>query len=816
MLKFTAIIFYMRIFLTALCALITAALCYILNTTTLLPAPLGKLLAPQEGIWQNAVPVNYDYSMQLPATGLKGKVEIYLDERLVPHVYAENNEDLFFAQGFLHARFRLWQMELQAMAASGRASELVGKKALDHDREFRRLGMVYAAERAVEEIEKDTFSKSVCDAYTAGVNTYISSLTQSTLPLEYKLMGYYPEKWSNLKTALFLKYMSYDLSAREQDFERTNTRAFFGAEKYQLLFPDSLSPVDPIIPGGWTATPELNIIQRVNYDTISFNQADFPMSEKPDQDNGSNNWVIGGGRTQSGSPILANDPHLGLNLPSLWFEMHLQSPDFNVYGVSFPGAPSIPIGFNDKIAWGVTNGGRDVRDYFNITFNDDSRGKYLFNGEWKDTKFRIEEIKIKGSETIYDTVAYTELGPVMYENRFGGKTVGEQYYAVRWTAHEPSNELLCFINLNRATDYNDYLHALSYMKTPGQNFAFASKTGDIAMRTRGYWPAKWKHQGDFIMPGNDSTFLWQGFIPDSETPMQFNPERGFVSSANQPPADISYPYYLGTDYPTSRGIIINKMLEADSAFTLDKVKAMQTDNYNIFAEQAMPLFKQYINTTALNKNAIRYFDILEKWNLRNDAESEGATVFELAWNDLYNAIYNDDYAKAPKQSAKPAQTTLLQFLLKDSAYLFIDDINTPEIETLSLLMTKSYNRAADEMKTVERNGRLAWAKYKDTHIMHLTKLDAFSRLHLPIGGGRYEINATKENHGPSWRMIVQMSDSIEAYGVYPGGQDGNPGSPFYDNFINSWVKGEYYPLELVKKTSFQKKKHIGKILLNPR
>lgn len=805
----------MRIFSTVLCALITAALCYLLNTIAVLPVPLGKLLSPQGGIWQNAVPRNFDFSMELPAKGLKGEVEIFLDERLVPHVYADNDEDLFFAQGFLHARFRLWQMDLQTMAAAGRASELVGKKALDHDREFRRLGMVYAAENALNEINNDPYSKSICDAYTAGVNAYISSLSQSTLPLEYKLMGYYPENWSNFKTALFLKYMSYDLAAHEQDFEKTNTRAFFGAEKFHLLFPDTISPVDPIIPDKWTAPAELNIIPRVNYDTIAFDRVQTITSDKPDRDNGSNNWVISGHRTQDGAPILANDPHLGLNLPSLWFEMHLQSPSFNVYGVSFPGAPSIPIGFNNNIAWGVTNGGRDVRDYFEVTFNDDSRTQYLFDGKWEQTHFRIEEIKIKGGSSVYDTVAYTNLGPVMYENRFGGKASIGKSFAVRWTAHDPSNELLCFINLNKANNYKDYLQALSYMKAPGQNFAFASKTGDIAMRTQGQWPAKWNHQGDFIMPGEDSTFLWQGYIPDSETPMQYNPQRGFVSSANQPPADISYPYYLGTDYPTSRGLIINRMLAADSTFTIEKVKKMQTNNYNVFAEGAMPILMSNISKEALGENAQHYFKILGEWDLYNNNESVGATVFELAWNELYNAVYDDDYANAPKLAAKPAYTTLLQFLVKDSAYVFIDDINTPEIESLSVLATRSFKKAAEEMKRVEQNGRLPWGKYKDTHIMHLTKLEPFSRLHLPIGGGKYEINATKENHGPSWRMIVQMSSNIKAFGVYPGGQDGNPGSRFYDNFINTWVEGEYFPLELVEKTSFKKKKTVGKIILKP-
>lgn len=780
-----------------------------------MPAPLGKLLSPQHGIWQNAEPDKEDFTADIPAAGLQGKVEIFLDDRLVPHVFAENENDAYFAQGFLHAKFRLWQMELQALAAAGRATEVVGQAALNHDREFRRLGMVYAAEKALAEIEKNESTKAECDAYTAGVNAYISSLTESELPIEYKLIGYYPEKWTNLKTALFLKYMSYDLAAREQDFELTNTRSYFGAEKFKLLFPAVQDSLDPIIPGKLVDTPGIRLRQPVNYDTITFENLVVDSSFKPDRDNGSNNWAISGKRSASGAPMLANDPHLGLNLPSLWFEMHLSAPGLNVYGVTFPGAPSVPIGFNDSIAWGVTNGGRDVRDYYEITFKDDSRKEYLFNNEWLPTEFRVEKFKVKDGVDVFDTVAYTIHGPVMYEGRFGNRGSGLHFYAVRWTAHDPSNELLTFNKLNKASNYADYREAIKEMKTPGQNFVFASKSGDIAMRTQGRWPAKWKGQGDFVMPGSDSSYLWQGFIPDKETPSQLNPARGFVSSANQNPADSTYPYYLGTDYPLPRGMLINRMLASDSSMTVEEMMAMQTDNYNLFAEMALPVIFRNISSQQSNLEISAYLDMLRNWDRRNDANSKGATVFEILWDELYKAVYADEYRDAPKASAMPYQTTLLQFLLKDSSYVFIDDVSTPESETLPVIVSHALDSAFVRIRAVENSGNLEWGRYKDTKIMHLAKLEPFSRMHIITGGGRFMINATKQDHGPSWRMIVNLTAETEAWGVYPGGQSGNPGSRFYDNFIDQWAEGKYYRLWMMKKTESGAKNIIGKITLTP-
>ena len=814
----------MRIVPFLIAAAITTALVITLNNRLTIggkEAPaFGSFFSPQHGFWQNAEAVSENFTTNLAFPQLGGKVDVYLDDRLVPHIFAEQENDAYFVQGYLHAKFRLWQMELQTFAAGGRASEILGEKGLEHDREFRRLGMVYAAEIALQQVDNDPVIKGVYDAYTAGVNSYIENLTESSLPLEYKLIGYKPEKWSNLKTSLFLKYMCYDLAGHDDDFEMTNAKSYFSADDFAKLFPAIQDSLDPIIPKGTTLiTQKVFPVAPLNADSVYANNHDLVVSEilKPDRDNGSNNWAVSGSKTKSGAPILCNDPHLGLNLPSLWYEVQISTPAFNAYGVSFPGAPGVIIGYNDSCAFGFTNGGRDVRDYFEINFKDDSRQEYSFNGQWMKTKFRIDTIKIKNKTNFIDSVAYVQLGndwcPVMYDKSFsGGRKTNDKYYAVRWKAHDASNELKIFNMLNHAKNYADYSAAVTNLHTPGQNCVFACKSGDIALRTQGEWPAKWKGQGDFVMPGFDSSYLWQGIIPQDEVPYQYNPERGFVSSANQKPVDDNtYPYYLGRDYPPYRGYTINKRLNAMTGITPQDMMALQTDNYDAGAAMAKPFVVANIKENDLNATEKKYFDILKNWNCNNDADSKGASVFDAFWNKFEAAVFDDEYAKAPKVIMRPFFSTLVEEILKDSAYKFLDDVTTTALETLADDVTAAFIKAVPGLQKLEAAGKLDWGKNKATRVNHLAKLASFSRLNLPIGGGARAINAAKAEHGPSWRMVISLTAKTEAYGVYPGGQSGNPGSKYYDNFVDQWAAGKYYSLWMMTKQEVGDKRIVAKM-----
>lgn len=777
---------------------------------------LGNFLSPQRGFWQNAESTDMDFTADFKTPLLQNQVDVYLDDRLVPHVFAQNEHDIYFVQGYLHAKFRLWQMEFQTHAAAGRLAELIGPKKgeysiLDNDRYFRRLGMGWAAENSLKAIESNPDSKSVCDAYTQGVNYYIENLQPEDYPVEYKLLDYAPEKWTNLKTAYFLKYMSYDLAGYEEDFENTNAKTFLPKDVFEKMYPYGQDSLDPIIPRGTVfEKPALQLKIPASADSAYFNYYDSTsiQQNKPDPANGSNNWAVAGNKTNSGRPILCGDPHLGLNLPSLWFEMQLHTPQWNVYGASFPGAPAIPIGFNDSIAWTETNAMRDVRDYYAIRFKDASQKEYWFNGEWKTTDWRVDTIQVRDAIAYVDSIPMTVFGPVMYEKRFGDKLKDNKAYAVRWKAHDASNEGWTFIKLVRAKNYNDYVDAIKTFECPGQNFAFASKNGDIAMWNQGAFPAKWYRQGDFIMPGEDSSYMWQGNIPMNENPHMINPARGYVSSANQLPVDVkSYPYYLGGNYSLYRGIIINKKLAMMNNITPKDMQELQTDNYNIFAATALPLLSRNINPNDLNIKEKNYINFLNQWNYKADPQERQQTIFNTWWQEFEDTVWKDELAnKTNLPFIFPRESTLLEALMKDTTFSFIDNKATPQKETLKEMVQLSFKKTVQELNTMKDTynssytinrgdtDNLTWGKVKNSEVDHLMKLAPFSRLHLNVGGGANIINATKKNHGPSWRMIVHLTDKTEAYGVYPGGQSGNPGSRFYDNFIDTWAQGKYYAL----------------------
>ncbi len=813
----------MRIIPLIISTLVTTGLIVILNKQ--LPVGgnktprLGYFLSPQIGFWQNAESVNTNYNNNIKLTGLESKVDVYIDDRLVPHIYADHENDAYYVQGYLHAKFRLWQMEFQTHLAGGRVSEIFGKERLYVDRFFRRLGMVYGAENTQEYVEKNNPEmKTSIEAYAKGVNAYISSLKPEQIPFEYKLLDYQPEAWTARKTYLFQMFMSYDLSGRgaATDLQMTNAKNYFGYKDFNQLFTNIKDSLDPIIPKGTVfVKPSINPTTPKDIDSVYLNNIGGTSSVTapfiPNKNNGSNNWAVAGTKTKSGRPILSNDPHLGLNMPSLWYELQITTPTHSTYGASFPGSPAIIIGFNDSIAWGVTNAGRDVLDYYDMKFKDSTKQEYWFNGDWKKSTTRKEIIKIKDSADQVEDIAMTVFGPVMYDNVYKNNNTAGKYLALRWTAHEASKGLLPFYLLNRAHNYDEYLAAISNWYNTGQNFVFASKTGDIAIKQQAAFVARWNRQGDFVMPGTDSSYAWQGMIPIEENPIIKNPVRGFVSSANQESTDVSYPYYLGagSNFPIYRGIIINRKLTAMNGITPEDMQLLQMNNYNVFAEMARPVLLKYLNATSLNEEEKKYVGILSDWNLNSDYNEIGATVFNAIWDSTESAMYKDEFAAAKLAIGWPDDPTMLEALLKDSLYAFADNINTiNNQETINDVVLEGLKKAVTKLAALEKDKKLAWGKYKDTRVLHWLKIPALSRLHLPIGGGRHIINATTEEHGPSWRMIVHLTDEVEAYCVYPGGQNGNPGSKFYDTFIDSWANGKYYRILFLKRDLAAKHKQV--------
>lgn len=771
----------MRKLIAILPLVFTSLLVYFLTKPMGSVPALGKLLDPVTGCWASAESVNKNFNDKLKLDGLKEGVTVSFDERLVPHIQAGNDYDLYYTQGYLHAYFRLWQMDLQTRAAAGRVSEVLGDKALKFDRTQRRKGMVYGAEQSLKAMEADPRSKQMLDAYTAGINAYINTLSFKTYPLEYKLAGFEPEAWTNLKSALLLKYMADDLTGYTEDIALTMLRDVLSPEEFAALYPERLNGVNPVIPRDTIAPIPSLKIPAAPSDSIAWAHLTATDFEVTEEGKGSNNWAVSGSRTKSGKPILCNDPHLGLNLPSLWYEIQMTAPGVNVYGVSLPGSPGVIIGFNDNISWGFTNNYRDVKDYYVIKQATDNT--YMFAGKETVYTTRLETIRIKGKQPFVDKVKYTVHGPVIYDEQFHGPGGLKKQIALTWMAHKPSNEVLSLYLLNRSNSYEDYTKAIHNFLCPAQNMIYADRSGNIALWGQGQFINKWQGQGRYVMNGADSATLWGQQIPVAENPHTFNPAQGYIASANQTVTDTTYPYWYNGYFYEFRSWRINSVLRNTKAATVDDMFALQNDVYSVLAANVLPVMLTHITPSAVTDKEREYLNMLGDWDYRLTAESKAATIFQVWWMNLYNTLWEKRFAKIPDQ-LKPSPERTMQLLKENSPYL----------GNIDNAVVYSLRNSVDSLTKLKKAKRLEWYHAKNTSVRHLTKLAPFSFPDLKIGGWGNTVNAAKGDHGPSWRMVVQMGDNIEAYGVYPGGQSGNVGSKYYATFLDKWVKGEYYKL----------------------
>lgn len=813
----------MRRLSAILVPLLTIALIWLLDHPLgSLPA-IGRLLDPVNGALAAAEPVDNDFNLDARIKGLKAPVAVWLEDRLVPHVKAQNDHDLYFTQGYIHARFRLWQMDMQTRAAAGWISAITGPKAIRYDRGQRRKGMVYAAEQSVQAMEADPQTKLVLDAYRDGINAYISSLSFRDLPLEYKLMGFRPEPWTNLRTSLMLKYMADYLTGKTDDISYTLLRDQLGQEQFDFLFPEKIAGSKPVIPEGTKFAPPSLPIPNAPGDSVwahlspgakvAHTDPPHPQFQIPNSTEsgiGSNNWAISGQHTASGAPILCNDPHLGLNLPSLWYEVQLQAPGVNVYGVSLPGAPGIIIGFNDSLSWGMTNNYRDVKDYYAITAN--GRETYLFNGRQVPFQKRVERIAVKGGAEVLDTVLYTVHGPVEYEPTFRDPDSTGSMLAVTWMGHRATNELKAVYNMNRAKSYEQWVAGIHHFECPAQNFVYADRSGNIAMWGQGRFINKWKGQGKYVMKGTDSNTLWEQSIPMAENPHVLNPPQGYVASANQAVTDDSYPYWYNGNFVEFRSWEINYLL----ALAIKKQGVLYPPRYYPNGDRSRPdlCFRCWFLddmqtivwsilvdsiTRAIENAPIQFignedFDPVA-WDRNLTSTNIQATSFQVWWYLLYKNIWQDEFSSF---SHYPSSERTMQLLLTDSASQYYDDRRTNMVEKLRDVVNRSYKETGDSLGKLKHTTGLEWYKVKNTTVAHLTKLPAFSYDQIKIGGWSNTINAVTNNHGPSWRMIVEMGrDSIRGFGVYPGGQSGNPGSPYYASMLDHWTVGKYYPLRFL-------------------
>jgi penicillin amidase len=780
---------------------ITLLVTLLLNTSIGSYPPIARFLDPFQGFWQNAEVHPLELPTYLSLKGLKDTVHVYFDEHLIPHIKAKNDYDLYFAQGYITAFHRLWQMEFQTHAAAGRLAEVVGSIAVEHDRLQRRKGMVYAAKNALEKINQDPVSRETVHAYTAGINAYINSLTYKTLPIEYKLLAYKPEAWTPFKVALMSVQMADNLGGYERSLQNVYAFHLLGETKFSLLFPEYDVYQEPIVPKGtpWSFKPlDLKPYpihpHTIQHDLLPPLLRTEGHQAKQSSVDGSNNWAVAGKKTVHGYPYLANDPHLNMRLPAIWYGIHLESPTVNVAGSSLPGAPGVLIGFNESIAWGLTNAAWTVRDLYAISFKDATRAEYYYDNLLLKSQFVVEQIKIKNSQPLYDTVVYTHLGPIVYDDRFEGPGHYKNV-AMKWVGHHPGNEILTFYLINRGKNLQEFESALQHYHVPAQNFAFASVYNEIALEIAGKLPARLKNQGKFIMPGNSNVYELQAYIPQAHCPKVVNPAVGYVSSANERATDKNYPYhYYQFSEENYRNRRLNQALSQATKIDLKSMMQLQNDNYNLAAQENLPFLMGYIDKEQLSDQEQQAYQTLLDWNLQNDVGQVAPSIFR-AWQDqLIDKLwgYLHDFQL---EIRKPSFYQTMSILKNRSIHPHLE---LPAQDGLRDLIVDSFKSAIQHLQAWQANHRklYKWGDYHAINIPHLAFIKPFGIDHVQIGGGEGIVNANEGSHGVSMRLIVSLDKTPKAWFIYPGGQTGNPGNPYYTKFVVPWSQGKYIPLTL--------------------
>jgi len=773
--------------------IVSIALAYFLNNRVhlgqeYLPA-LGKLLNPYTGIWQNARSSNKLEDLQISHPSLNGEVEVVFDKRLVPHIFASDMHDLLFAQGYVEAYLRLWQLDISWRNGAGQVAEVAGVKAAKLDLRMRKLGLNKAAQTAADAWEKLKSEDSVADAYVDGINHFIEN-NSDQLPIEFKIINYKPTKWNWFKSACIQKSMGLVLASMADDLSNTNAIAHFCKENFDYLYPEHDQLQSPIIPAGTSypfeakkrATPA-----NVHHEGLL---QDLTVVKSP-KGIGSNNWAVGSSKTKSGFPILANDPHLDLTLPSIWYEVHLNAPGINAYGVSFAGVPGILIGFNEQIAWGVTNVGHDVRDYYTIDWTDDKKTKYQVDGKELIAEQRKEVVKVAGGIDQEIIIKETVFGPIYYDSEIEN----QPDLAIQWliTAKPTSPELNTCVDVISASNYEEFKTATAQFDIPAQNFVYADRTGKIALRINGKLPVKYDQEGRFVKKGNSITHKWTEYIPRAQNPQNEAPAKDIIGSANQVSAATDYPYYYTGAFEDFRGRRLYQELERRNNMDVSDMKALQLDNHSLRAKQLLPILLQHLDKSQFTDQQTEIYTEVSNWDYNYDMGQKAPSYFD-AWFRVFESLYWDEMDN-DFTLYRPEGWRCIE-IYQNSDDPFADIVKTEKKEDISDLTQQSFEHMAGLFAEIEDHN---WEAQGNFNIRHLANIPGFGSGPIDIGGSPDALNAIrKKGVGPSWRMIVDLENPTKALGVYPGGQSGDPASAYYSDAIETWRTGEYYELELYK------------------
>jgi penicillin amidase len=752
-----------------------------------------------------------DGSFQIPF--LKDRVEVFRDEFGVPHIYASNEYDLFVAQGFVHAQDRFWQMEFWRRIGAGRLSEILGPSALEQDRFIRTVGWNRTAQQEVELLSGPELA--VLQAYADGVNYYIDT-QRGKLSLEFTLLGltgvsFDPEPWMPLNSLSWAKVMAWDLGGnRSDELTRANILAVLGSEALEELMPPY--PADyPVIVSHALNEATLGSVPEAAFDMRAFGSGEGL---------GSNNWVISGARTESGKPILANDPHLGIQMPSIWYETGLhcepvgpQCP-YNIVGATFAGVPGVIIGHNDSIAWGVTNLGPDVQDLFVENLNPENPNQVEFRGRWEEMQVIEEQIFVAGQEEPEILrVRVTRHGPIINDVLNGIEedwSYGWQPLALSWTALEPGTIVQSVLTLNRASNWEEFREALRYWDAPSQNFVYADVEGNIGYQAPGRIPIRAAGNGTLPAPGWSGTHEWIGYLAFDDLPNAFNPEIGYIATANNAVVDSSYPYFLSADWsPGFRARRIVELIEATGKLTIDDMRRIQGDSSPIYAQDILPYVLAVSPSESRQAQAL---DMLRTWDGIADRDSAAAALFESLRGHLVIRVFKDDVGEALlRRAGGELQVALLNLFEKPESHWF-DDIDTLEVESMEQIVLLALQDAIDELDE-KLGGDMASWRWGDLHTATFENqslgqsgiglIEAiFNRGPVPVDGAIATVNNTgyslNEPYSvttvPSIRHIIDFEYFEQSLAMHTTGQSGHAYNRHYDDMIDPWRNIEYHPM----------------------
>lgn len=728
---------------------------------------------------------------EIKVAALEKPVKVIRDENGIPHITAENEHDLYVAQGYIQAQDRLFQMDLSRRQASGMLSEVIGDSTVNSDKYFRTLGLRRAAEISYNQYSDE--AKEVLKSFADGVNAYISELKDTgKWPVEFTILGYEPEEWTVIDSLTIGKYMAYDLGGNWEDQAfRYYLLQTFPEEKAYDLFP-SYPQTAPYIIG----KNELDL------------ESSFANAIIPHEYNGSNNWVVSGELTKSGKPLLADDPHLGLATPSVWYQMHLKAPSVNVSGVIFAGIPGIILGQNEHIAWGVTNTGPDVQDLYIEKRNPDEQTQFLYNDQWEQATIIHEQIKVKDQESIPHTITVTRHGPIISE--FAEQAGADTVLSLKWTALEPSSELEAVLNMNKASNWNEFEQALENFHTPAQNFVFASPDGTIAYKANGKIPIRKKGDSLLPVPGWTDEYEWEGFIPFDELPRIVNPEEGFIATANNKVISDDYPYHISNQWAQPyRQMRIQQALRSKDNWTAEGMKDLQMDQKNLQAEEFVPLFIGKVAKQA-NDETKSAIEILKKWDYIDDAEEAAPLIFNLWMANISKALFEEQIPEEMYSLFKGKKSVvdeLIRSSLKGEAGPWIK-----EYGGIDKLLADSLQVTLEDIKDMQGKdeNKWQWGKYHQVTFNHpLSSVEPLNYLFnrkgsLAVGGSSVTVQAaafTEDgivDHGASWRFVADTNDLTKSYHIVGPGQSGHVKSEWYQDQLEDWVNGNYHETSLTQ------------------